>query len=187
MSPQQIIDNTKSKLESTYKHFEEEIKKLRTGRAHPGMLDGVVAEAYGQPMPLIQLATITAPEAQLLQVTPFDPNNLPAISAAIRDNHSLGMNPMDDGRVVRVPIPALNEERRKQIVKQLGEKVEEALIAMRQVRHDTIRDIDEAKKDKDIGEDEHSRLSKQVDDLMAGYKSKTDELSKAKETEIMTV
>jgi ribosome recycling factor len=138
-------------------------------------------------MPLNQLATISAPEPQLLQITPFDPGNLQAISAAIRDNQSLGMNPSDDGRVVRVPVPPLTEERRQQIVKQLHEKVEECMISQRGIRRDVMTDIDEAKKDKDISEDDHKRLSKQVDELMAKYKQSVDEIAKAKETEIMTV
>jgi len=86
------------------------------------MLDGVVVEAYGTPMPLNQVATVTAPEAQMIQITPFDPSNIQAIATAIRNNPSLGMNPSDDGRVVRVPVPALTEDRRRDIVKQVGQK-----------------------------------------------------------------
>lgn len=187
MNPTQLISQTETKLKAAVEHFEGELKKLRTGRAHPSMLDGVMAEAYGSPMPLNQLATITAPEAQLLQLSPFDPNNVQAIASAIRDNPSLGMNPSDDGRVVRVPIPALTEERRREIVKQLGEKVEECLITQRGVRRDAMSELDAAKKDKDISEDDHKRYAKQVDDLMAKYKTEVDQISKAKESEIMTV
>jgi len=187
MNPQDLVDNLEQKLKASVSHFSEELKKLRTGRAHPGMLDGVIAEAYGTPMPLNQLATISAPEPQLLQITPFDPSNLQAISTAIRDNQSLGMNPSDDGRVVRVPIPPLTEERRQQIVKQLGEKVEECMISQRGIRRDVMNDLDEAKKDKDISEDDHKRLSRQIDDLMSKYKNQVEEISKSKESEIMTV
>lgn len=187
MNPQELINQADTKLKQAVDHFSEEIKKLRTGRAHPSMLDGVMAEAYGTPMPLNQLATITAPEPQLIQISPFDPNNIQAIASAIRDNQSLGLNPSDDGRVVRVPIPALTEERRREIVKQLNEKVEECMIAQRGIRRDVMGDLDTAKKDKDISEDDHKRLGKQIDDLMAKHKSSVDELAKAKETEIMTV
>lgn len=131
MSPQEVVSQANTKFQAAIARFETEIKKLRTGRAHPSMLESVVVEAYGQSMPLIQLASVSAPEAQLLQITPFDPANLQAIVSSIRDNHSLGMNPSDDGRVIRVPIPALTTERRQEIVKQLGEKVEECMIAMR--------------------------------------------------------
>lgn len=187
MTPSQLVDQAKTKLEAALEHFRGEIKKLRTGRAHPSMLESVTVEAYGQPMPLIQLATITMPEPQLLQINPFDPTNLAAITAAIRDNQSLGMNPSDDGRVVRVPIPPLTTERRQQIAKQLGEKVEECMIAMRAVRHDALKELDQAKKDKDIGEDDHKRLSTQIDQLMANYKTQTEAAATAKEQEILTI
>src|ERR1035438_4821786 len=101
MNPNQIVDEAKKKFQAAVEHFAEELKKIRTGRASASMLDGLIVEAYGTPMPLKSLATVAAPEAQLLQVTPFDPTNLQAISTAIRDNQTLGLNPMDDGRVVR--------------------------------------------------------------------------------------
>ena len=187
MNPNQIVDDATKKFSASLAHFVEELKKLRTGRAHAGMLDGVSIEAYGTQMPLNQAATITAPEAQLLQITPFDPNNLQAISAAIRNNPSLGMNPSDDGRVVRVPIPPLTEERRRDIVKQLGGKVEDSMITLRNVRRDAFDAIGSAKKDKQIGEDDAKRLEKQVDEALAKAKSDIEGVAKAKETEIMTV
>lgn len=183
----EAINKLNEGIDKAVAYFEDELKKLRTGRAHPGMLEGVKAEAYGQEMPLIQLATITAPEPQLLQLTPFDPNNLEAIVAAIRDNQMLGMNPMDDGRVVRVPIPPLTEERRKQIAKQLGEKSEECMIAVRGARHDAIKLIDQAKKDKTIGEDEYSRISKRIDEIVTKTKTDVEAKTKAKENEVMTL
>ena len=187
MSPQDVVNQTSTKLQAAINHFDAEIKKLRTGRAHPSMLDSVTVEAYGQPMPLIQLASISTPEAQLLQITPFDPANLQSIVTAIRDNQSLGMNPSDDGRVVRVPIPALTTERRQQIVKQLGEKVEDCMIAMRGVRRDAMSELDQAKKDKDISEDDHKRYTSQVDESMTKHKTTVESMAAAKETEIMTV
>lgn len=187
MNPNQIVDQAKTKFNGALEHFREDLKKLRTGRAHAGMLDGVMVEAYGTQMPLNQVATITVPEAQLLQISPFDPNNLQAISAAIRNNQSLGLNPADDGRIVRVPIPPLTEERRREIAKQLGGKVEDAMISLRNVRRDAFDAIANAKKDKQIGEDDAKRLEKQVDDAMAAIKSEIDTAAKAKETEIMTV
>lgn len=187
MNPNTIIEDAKKKLQLAVEHFESEIKKVRTGRAHPSMLDGVVVTAYGTPMPLIQVATVVAPEAQLLQITPFDPNNLQAIAAAIRDNPSLGLNPSDDGRVVRVPIPPLTEERRREYVKVLGGKLEDAMVAMRNVRRDALDAIDAAKKDKQIGEDDAKRLEKQVDEVMAKAKADAEAAAKAKESEIMTV
>jgi len=187
MNPGQIVDAAKKKLTAAAEHFSDELKKIRTGRASAGMLDSVMVTAYGTPMPLNQLATVTVPEAQLIQITPFDPSNLQSISSAIRDNPSLGLNPMDDGRVVRVPIPPLTEERRRDIAKQLGEKVEDCMIAMRNARHEALKDADQAKKDKAISEDDYKRLEKQIDDAMAQQKATVDSQAKAKETEIMTL
>lgn len=168
-------------------HFEEELKKVRTGRAHPGMLDSIQIEAYGQKMPLNQVANVTAPEPQLLQITPFDPSNLQAISAAIRADQSLGFNPSDDGRLVRVPVPALTEERRKQIVKQTGEKVEEARIALRNIRQDALKDAKRRKDAKELSEDDVKRVEKEIDRLMADYQDKIDAAFKEKEKDILTL
>jgi ribosome recycling factor len=187
MNPNQIVDEAKTKLAAAVEHLRGELKKLRTGRAVPSMLDGVMIEAYGSQMPLNQTATVTAPEAQLLQITPFDPSNLQAIANAIRNNQTLGLNPTDDGRVVRVPIPALTEERRRDLAKQIGGKVEDCMITMRNIRHDALKGADSAKKDKTMSEDDMKRVEKQIDDLMAQQKQSVDQLAKAKETEIMTV
>jgi ribosome recycling factor len=187
MNPSQVVADAKSKFDAAVAHYGEQLKSLRTGRASASMLDGVMVEAYGQAMPLNQVANVTAPEAQLLQITPFDPNNLQAIASAIRDNPSLGLNPSDDGRVVRVPIPALNEERRHEIARQLGSKQEEAMIQLRNIRRDALDTIDKAKKDKELGEDEAKRLQSQVEDAMKAAQGQIEAASKAKEAEIMTV
>jgi len=187
MDTKQLVEVTKAKLNAARSHFSDELKKIRTGRANASMLDGVTIEAYGQQMPLNQAATISVPEPQLLQITPFDPSNLAAISAAIRDNQALGLNPIDDGRVVRLPIPPLTEERRREIAKQLGEKVENCMIAMRQIRHEAFRQLEQSKKDKDIGADEEQRSGKQIDEIMAQIKVEVDQQSSAKEKEILTI
>jgi ribosome recycling factor len=187
MSPNQIVEQAKAKFSAAANHFLEETKKLRTGRAHPSMLDGITVTAYGTPMPLIQVASVSAPEPQLLQITPFDATNLEPISAAIRDNQSLGLNPMDDGRVVRVPIPPLTAERRQQIVKQLHEKVEDSMISLRNIRHDSLKQLDQLKKDKSIGEDDQKRYGQQIDDTMAKTKTDVEAQAKAKEQEITTI
>jgi ribosome recycling factor len=168
-------------------HFEDELKKVRTGRAHPGMLDGVQPEVYGQRMPLNQVANVTAPEAQSLIVTPFDPSNIAAISAAIRADQGLGLNPSDDGRVIRVPIPPLTEERRLQIVKQTGEKVEEARIALRNVRQDAFKEFKRAKDAKEISEDDQKRGERAIDESMSRINAQIDTLFKDKEKEILTI
>lgn len=174
-------------VDNAVSRFRESLKGLRTGRASASILDGVTVEAYGQQMPLIQVATITVPEAQLIQITPFDPSNIQTIAEAIRNNQALGLNPADDGRVVRVPIPPLTEERRKELAKQVGQKQEEALISLRSQRHDAIDKIDKAKKDKEIGEDEAKRQTAQVDADMNKAKTEIEAIAKAKELEITTL
>lgn len=176
-----------TRMQQALHHFQEELKKFRTGRANPSMLDGVVVEAYGQKMPLIQVATITVPEPQLLQLNPFDPANLQAIVAAIRDDQTLGLNPSDDGRLVRVPIPALTTERRQQIVKQLGEKIEDCRIALRGIRHDALKDAKAKKDSKELSEDDLKRIEKALDDTMRDNQARLDSLANAKEKEIMTI
>jgi ribosome recycling factor len=187
MQPDQAIQNLSSKLEAALSHFREEIAKLRTGRAHPGVLDQVMVQAYGVSMPLKQVANVIAPEAQLIQVTPFDSNNLQAIASAIRDDQSLGLNPVDDGIVIRIQVPSLTAERRAEIVKQLNQKSEATLITMRSNRHEVIKDLDEAKKQKQLSEDDYKRVIKQIDEKMNGYKDKVDELTKNKTHEITTI
>ncbi|NTW61078.1 ribosome recycling factor [Candidatus Saccharibacteria bacterium] len=168
-------------------HFAEELKKIRTGRAHPGQLDSVKVEVYGTIMPLNQVSNITAPEAQMLLITPFDPSNITAISGAIRADQSLGFNPSDDGRVIRVPVPPLTEERRKQIVKQASEKVEETKIAMRNIRQDIQKDARRKKEVNELSEDDLKRVEKLIDSTMADHNAKVDDLFKAKEKEILTI
>ena len=187
MSPEQIVSGAQTKFKQAVERFRDSLKSLRTGRASASILDGVTVEAYGTPMPLIQVATVTAPEAQLIQITPFDPNNMQAIVAAIRDNQSLGLNPSDDGRVVRVPIPPLSEERRRELAKQVGQKQEDCMISLRSIRHEAIDTINEAKKDKDIGEDDAKRLTAQVEDAMNKAKAEVESVSRDKEAEIMKV
>ncbi len=187
MSPNQIIDQSKIKFNQAIDHFHDELRKIRTGRAHPGMLDGLMVEAYGSQMPLVQVGSVTVPEAQQLQITPFDPANLQAISTAIRDNHSLGLNPMDDGRVVRIQIPALTEERRREYVKVLSSKVEDTMISLRGSRHEALHQAEEAKKNRTLTEDDLGSIKKQLDDLITKQKVDIDSLAKAKEQEILTV
>lgn len=180
-------DTYELKMTGALEHFEEELKKVRTGRSHPSMLEGVMVEVYGAKMPLNQAANITAPEPQMLQVTPFDPSNLQAIAGAIRADQSLGFNPSDDGRVIRVPVPPLTEERRRQLVKQTGEKVEEARIALRNIRQDALKDAKRMKDAKELSEDDVKRVEKEIDKLMADYQDRIEVAFKAKEKDILTI
>ena len=184
-----MFDTTPYETRFTHavEHLEESLKKVRTGRAHPSMLDTVQVEAYGQLMPLNQVANVTAAEAQMLTVTPFDPSTLQAVVTAIRNDQSLGLNPSDDGRLVRVPIPALTEERRHQLVKQTGEKVEEARIALRNIRQDALKEAKRMKDAKELSEDDIKRVEKAVDEFVSTYTAQVDEAFKAKEKDILTI
>lgn len=182
-----VLNTVKKEFDGAIAHLQDELKKVRTGRASAGMLDGLMVSVYGSQMPLVAVGSVTVPEAQLIQITPFDPGNLQAIASAIRDDQSLGLNPVDDGRVIRLQIPALTTERRQQIVKQLGEKSEECFIRMRNARHDGLKSAKKLKEDKQIGEDEERRIEKQIDELMNEMKSKVEALISEKEKEIMTL
>jgi ribosome recycling factor len=175
------------KMAGALEHFEAELRKVQTGRAQPSMLDGIKVDVYGTVLPLNQAANVTAPEPQLLQITPFDPSNIAAISAAIRNDQSLGLNPSDDGRVVRVPVPPLTEERRRQLVKQVSEKVEEARIGLRGARQDALQEAKRQKEAKTLTEDDVKAVEKVIDKLVADYQAKIDATFKAKEQDILKV
>lgn len=147
------------------------------------MLAGVKVEAYGEYMPLDQVANITASGATLLVVTPYDPANIQKITAAIRDDSTLGLNPADDGHVVRVPVPPLTEERRKEIVKTTSSKVEDAKIAIRNVREDARKEL----KNAELPEDVKKRAEKSIDDLTKSFTEKVDAAFKTKSAEIMAL
>lgn len=180
-----MFDNSedRKKMDNVLERFKEAMKKVRTGRAHPDMVAGVKVEVYGQFMPLNQVANITAADATMLVVTPFNPSNIQVIATAIRNDQSLGLNPADDGRIIRLAIPALTEERRKEIVKNASAKVEEAKVAIRNVREDARKAIKIAT---EMSEDVKKRAEKDIDDLTkefsdkieAEFKNKTDEIMK---------
>lgn len=174
--------NERKEMEEVVQRFNDEMKKVRTGRAHPDMLSSIKVEAYGQFMPLNQVANVTAADATLLTITPFDPSTIQAIASAIRADQSLGLNPADDGRVIRVPIPALTEERRKEIVKNASAKVEQAKVALRNVREDARKELKAAE---DLSEDVKKRAEKEIDDLTKEFTDKIDAAFKAKSDEIM--
>jgi ribosome recycling factor len=180
-------DTYELKMTGALEHFEEELRKVRTGRSHPSMLDGIKVEAYGVLTPLNQVANITAPEPQMLQITPFDPSNVQPIAAAIRADQSLGFNPSDDGRIIRVPVPPLTEERRKQLVKQTADKVEETRIALRNIRQDALKDAKRKKEAKELSEDDEKRVEKEIDRLMADYQAQIEAVFAAKEKDILTI
>lgn len=170
-------------MQGIIEKYQDELKKIRTGRAHPDMLSGVKVEAYGQWMPLNQVANVTVSGATLLLVTPYDPSTIPNISNAIRSDSSLGLNPSDDGRVIRVPIPPLTEDRRKEIAKSASKFVEESKVKIRSIREDARKDL----KNAELPEDTKKRAEKIIDDLTKKFNDKIDHLFKEKEAEIMKI
>jgi ribosome recycling factor len=174
----------KIRMEKAVEDFRKAMASVRTGRANVHMLDGVTVEAYGSQMPLNQVAQVHAPEAQLITVQPFDPSQLGAIEKAIRGG-DLGLNPMNDGKMIRVPVPALTQERRQDMVKYLHKVLEEHRTAIRNIRRDGNDAIKKAMKDKKITEDEEKRSLDEIQKLTDDEIKKMEEMSKTKEKEVM--
>lgn len=163
-----------------------ELATVRTGKASPALLDGVRVDYYGTLVPLKQVATVTAPEARLLVITPFDRSAVGAIEKAILSSE-IGLNPSNDGNLIRVPIPQLTEERRKELVKVVRGMVEHGRVAVRNVRHHTNDKFRQLEKDGELTKDQHTRASKQLQDLTDESIKKMDEMLKVKEAEVMEV
>ncbi|MBA3913399.1 MAG: ribosome recycling factor [Acidobacteriales bacterium] len=176
----------KSRMDKAVDDFRKAMAATRTGRASVRMLDTVHVDYYGSPMPLNQVAQVNAPEPQMIVVTPFDPTSLPGIEKAIR-GADLGLNPMNDGKIVRVPVPPLTEERRKDMVKHLHKVLEEHRTAVRNIRRDGNDAIKKAMKDKKITEDEEKRSMEEIQKLTDDEIKKMEEMSKGKEKEVMEI
>ena len=176
----------RTRMEKAVEDFRKEMGSVRTGRANVHMMDVVQVEYYGSMMPLNQVAQVHAPEAQLITVQPFDPTALGAIEKAIRAA-DLGLNPMNDGKLIRVPVPALTEERRKEMVKHLHKVLEEHRTAIRNIRRDGNEAIKKAMKDKKITEDEERRGLDEMQRLTDDEIKKMEEMSKAKEKEVLSL
>ena len=176
----------KTRMDKAVEDFRKEMAATRTGRASVHMLDSVSVDYYGSQMPLNQIAQVHASEAQLITVQPFDPTSLAAIEKAIR-TADLGLNPMNDGKLVRVPVPALTEERRKDMVKHLHRVLEEHRTAVRNIRRDGNDAIKKAMKDKKVTEDEEKRALDEIQKLTDDEIRKMEDMSKAKEKEVMEI
>jgi ribosome recycling factor len=176
----------KTRMDKAVEDFRKAMASTRTGRASVHMVDSVTVECYGAQMPLNQIAQVHAPEAQLITVQPFDPTQLSAIEKAIRAAE-LGLNPMNDGKIIRVPVPSLTEERRKDMVKHLHKVLEEHRTAVRNIRRDGNDAIKKAMKDKKITEDDEKRAMDEIQKLTDGEIKKMEDMSKAKEKEVMEI
>lgn len=176
----------KTRMDKAVDDFRKALIGTRTGRASVHMLDSVTVDAYGAQMPLNQVATVHTPEPQLITVQPFDPSQLGAIEKSIR-TAELGLNPMNDGKIIRVPIPPLTEERRREMVKHLHKVLEDHRTAVRNIRRDGNDAIKKALKDKKITEDEEKRSMDEIQKLTDGEIKKMEEMCKAKEKEVMEI
>jgi len=181
-----IIDAHQDGFKNAVTHFEGELVKLHTGRAHPGLVEGLLVDYYGTQTPVKQMASVTVPEARQILISPWDKGSLASIEAAIRES-DLGLNPMNDGVGVRITLPALTEERRKELVKVLNAKAEEAKIAIRSVREEVWKEIQEAEKEGLIGEDDKFRGKDDLQKVVDEYNKQLETLREKKEGEIMTV
>jgi ribosome recycling factor len=182
----EVILTAEDKMGKTIHVAGEEFAAIRTGRANPGMFSKIEVDYYGAPTPLQQLASITVPEARTVLVTPYDKSVMAAIEKAIR-NSDLGVNPSDDGTVIRLSMPELTSERRKEYVKLARHKAEEARVAIRACRHKARDEMNKAEKDGHISQDEVSRGEKELDALTKRFVAKVDALLEHKEAELLEV
>ena len=182
----EIRAQLKTRMDKAVEDFRREMSATRTGRASVHMLDTVTVDYYGSQMPLNQIAQVHAPEPQMITVQPFDPTSLGAIEKAIRTG-DLGLNPMNDGKLIRVPVPPLTEERRRDMVKHLHKVLEEHRTAVRNVRRDGNDAIKKALKDKKITEDDEKRAMDEIQKLTDEEIKKMEDMSKAKEREVMEI
>ncbi|NLG61316.1 MAG: ribosome recycling factor [Candidatus Cloacimonetes bacterium] len=176
----------RAQMEKALEAMRREFSGVRTGKASPALLDVVRVDAYGSKMPLNQVASVSAPEPRLLVVQPWDKGLVPAVEKAIR-NAELGLNPATDGGVIRVPIPALNEERRKEMVRMLHKLAEEGRVAVRHARQEANKQLKQQQADGELSEDDARRQMDEVQKLTDEYIGKIDHLLKAKEEEVMEV
>ncbi len=182
----EIIKDADHKMNGAVDHASEEFAAIRTGRAHPAMFNKLLVDYYGAPTPLQQLATFQVPEARTVLISPFDRGAMAGIEKAIRDS-DLGVNPANDGNVIRLVMPQLTEERRKEYIKVTRHKAEEARVAVRNIRRHSIEHVGKLTKDKEISEDDARGAEKQLDAATKKHIDTIDELLKAKEAELLEV
>ena len=184
--PEQVMREMNNHMEQTVEVLKSALAKVQTGRATPAMIEDVTVDYYGAATPLKQMATIAAPDANLLVVQPYDKTQMGAVEKAILAA-DLGLNPANDGKVIRIKVPKLSEQRRAELTKIIKAKGEEGKVALRNVRRDANKTIETAKKDGEIGEDEAFRIKDAVQDSLKEYEEKVDELLRKKEDDLMNV
>ncbi|MGD7000992.1 ribosome recycling factor [Corynebacterium halotolerans] len=182
----EILFEAEERMTASVEHTREDLTTIRTGRANPAMFNGVIAEYYGVPTPITQMATISVPEPRMLLIKPYEMSVMGEIENAIR-NSDLGVNPTNDGQVLRVTIPQLTEERRREMVKLAKSKGEDGKIAIRNIRRKGMEQLKKLQKDGDSGEDEVQAAEKELDKVTATYVGQVDELVERKDKELMEV
>jgi ribosome recycling factor len=182
----ELLTDAARRMDRSVETTAQEFTTIRTGRASAALLDRVAVDYYGQKTPLKQLAGVSVPEPQLLTVQPYDPGSLKAIERAIQES-DLGLTPSNDGRIIRLPIPQLTEERRKELVKVVRHVAEEGRVAVRNVRRDVMHDLKELVRDGEVGDDEERRAEERLQKLTDEHVGKIGDLLKRKEDEIMEV
>ncbi|MBM3189593.1 MAG: ribosome recycling factor [Chloroflexi bacterium] len=181
-----VLFDVEERMEKTVEALRSDLLAVRTGRASPALLDRVRVEAYGSVMPLNQVATVSVPEARLLVIRPFDVSTVGAIERAILKS-DLGLTPNNDGKIIRLSIPPLTNERRRDLARMVGRRVEEARVAIRNLRRDGMKELADLEKNKEISEDEHFKAREDLQKLTDDYIAKVDKVGEAKEAEIMEV
>lgn len=181
-----VVKDAETRMRKSIDSFKNEIAKLRTGRANPGILDHVRIDYYGSEMPINQVANITVSDARTLTITPWEKKMVPVIEKAIL-NSDLGLNPATSGDIIRVPMPALNEERRKELIKVVRTEAESARVSIRNLRRDANTVVKEMLKKKEITEDEERRLGDDVQKLTDKFVAEVDQLTTAKEADLMAI
>jgi len=182
----QIVDGKKNDLEKAVEHLIVEIGQIRTGRANPALVENIMVDYYGTKTPLKQVASINVPESKLLVIQPWDKDSLVNIESAIRDS-DLGFNPNNDGQVIRINIPSLTEERRKELVKVLNQRTEEGKISVRNVREEAWKEIQEQEREGKISEDDKFSGKDYLQKIVDEYNKKIEEIREKKEKEIITI
>ncbi|OGO01284.1 MAG: ribosome recycling factor [Chloroflexi bacterium RBG_13_52_14] len=184
MSGESVLLNADAKMRKAVDVLKHELSTVRTGRAHPGLVEHIMVDYHGTPVPLNQIAGISVPEARLLVIQPWDKSVLPNVEKAILKS-DLGLNPHNDGNIIRLAIPQLTEERRTQLVKMVRKKVEDGKVAVRNVRRDALEGLRKLKDDKEMTEDEQKRALGRLQQLTDKFVEEIDRIAKAKESELM--
>ena len=181
-----LLAKTKERMEKCLDSLERDYKTIRAGRANPSVLDKITVDYYGCPTPLNQMAAISVPEPKMIMIQPWDASTLRSIEKAINTS-DIGINPNNDGKVIRLIFPPLTEERRRDLVKDVAKRAEEAKVAIRNVRRDAMDDLKKLKKNNEITEDDQKNGEKKLQDITDSYVKQTDEMEKKKEQEILSI